>query len=78
MLGNAGGTNLDDANTGGKVVGVQVRHVEIKNTNQIDRLGDELRKLRANGLLIGANPVVNLEFAENCRACRQAAPAGNI
>ena len=62
MLGNAGGTNLDDASTGGKVVGVQVRPVEIKNTNQIDRLGDELRKLRANGLLIGANPVAILNL----------------
>ena len=53
-----GGTNLDDASAVGKVIGVQVRRVEIKNTNEIDRLGDELKKLRANGLVIGAIPVV--------------------
>jgi putative ABC transport system substrate-binding protein len=57
LLGGAGGANLEDASAVGKVVGVQVRGIEIKNLNDIDRLGDELRKLRANGLLIGANPV---------------------
>ena len=65
--GGAGGANLDDASAAGKVVGVQVRPVEINNTNEIDRLGDELRKLRANGLLIGPGPIAILnlrKFAE--------------
>ena len=67
LIGGAGGANLDDASAGGKVVGVQVRPVEINNTNEIDRLGDELRKLRANGLLIGPGPIAILnlrKFAE--------------
>lgn len=58
LLGGAGGANLEDASAVGKVVGVQVRPIEIKNLNEIDRLGDELKKLRANGLLLGANAVI--------------------
>ena len=61
LVGGAG-NNLDDASTAGKVVGVQVRPVEIKNINEIDSLGDELRKVRANGLLIGANPIAMINL----------------
>lgn len=61
MLGGGSGTN-EDASAGAKVVGVQVRPVEIKNTNEIDRLGDELRKIRADGLLIGVGPIAILNL----------------
>jgi putative ABC transport system substrate-binding protein len=56
MLGSAG-TNFEDASAGGKAVGVQVHPLEIKNASEIDRAGDELKKLRANGLLIGTSVV---------------------
>jgi len=61
LLGGGSGTN-EDASAGAKVVGVQVRPVEIKNTNEIDRLGDELRKIRADGLLIGVGPIAILSL----------------
>jgi putative ABC transport system substrate-binding protein len=61
MFGGGSGTN-EDASAGAKVVGVQVRPVEIKNTNEIDRLGDELRKIRADGLLIGVGPIAILSL----------------
>ena len=55
--------------------------VEFKNINEIDHLGDELRKVRADGLLIGANPIAMLnlrKIAELPADIAECAGAGRI
>ena len=60
MLGPGG--NLEDARAGAKVLGVQVEPYEIKSADDIDRTGDDIKKLRANALLIGPGSVVILNL----------------
>jgi len=58
---NPGG-NLEDARTGAKVLGLQVHPYEIKSAGDIDRAGDDMKKLRANALLIGTGSVAILNL----------------
>ena len=58
---NPGG-NLEDARTGAKVLGLQVHPYEIKSAGDINRAGDDMKKLRANALLIGTGSVAILNL----------------
>jgi hypothetical protein len=74
---NPGG-NLEDARTGAKVLGLQVRPYEIKSAGDIDRAGDEIKKLRANALLIGTGSVANLNLGKIAELAAGVAAAGNV
>ena len=49
---------LEEAKTGAKALGIQIRPYEIKSAGDIERAFDDLKKLRANALLITGGPVV--------------------
>jgi len=49
---------LEETKTGARALGIQIRPYEIKSAGDIERAFDDVKKLRANALLITAGPVM--------------------
>jgi ABC-type uncharacterized transport system substrate-binding protein len=56
--GQFAGVAIEEAKTAAKALGLQIRPYEINSTEDIDRAFDDLKKPRANALLIPGGPVV--------------------
>jgi putative ABC transport system substrate-binding protein len=56
--GRLAGVAIDEAKTAAKALGLQIRPYEIKVAGDIDRVFDDLKKTRADALLIPGGPVV--------------------